>query len=210
MWKFLSLLEVVGKLGRCEVDRGIHISWLLHIRYSISCAHQLITHLLTNQAQFNILLPSTPRFRYQTIPSSFQTTMNTCFVSSKSYLPTFNRLRHVWWRVQNTKLPNTQVSPVSYFSLPLGPKYLPHHRLFFPLTQKLPGGPHRVASVSVGWHWRCCCSLILVIRRFHSGAAEGATMCLWVNRSRRFEGIKIKSKLNDLMFSHIITYCVLG
>jgi len=172
MWK---LLEVVGKVGCCEVDRGIHISWLLHIHNSISCAHQLINHSLTNHAQFNLLLPFTHRFRCQPIPSSSPTTMYTKFVSCKFCLPTFNRLRHVWWRVQNTKLPNTQVSPVSYFSLPLGPKYLPHHRLFFPLTQKLADGPHRVASVSVGWHWRCCCPLVLVIRRFHSGAAEGAT-----------------------------------
>jgi hypothetical protein len=77
MWKFLSLLEVVGKVGRCEVDRGIHISWLLHIHNSISCAHQLLTHSLTNQAQFNILLPYTPRSRCQPIPSSFPITKYT-------------------------------------------------------------------------------------------------------------------------------------
>jgi hypothetical protein len=132
MWKSLSFLEG----GHCEVDQCIHISWLLHIHNSISCAHQLITHSLTNQAQFNILLPSTPRFRCQPIPSSFPITLYTCYVSSESYLPTFNRLPHVWWRVQTAKLPNTQFSPVSYFSLALGPKYLPHHRLFFPLNQK--------------------------------------------------------------------------
>jgi hypothetical protein len=203
MWKFLSLLEVVGKVGRCEVGRGIHISWLLHIHNSISCAHKLITHSLTNQAQFNILLLSTPRFRCQLSPSSFPITMYTCYVSSESYFPIFNRPRHVWWRVQTTTIPNTKFSPISYFSLLLGPKYIPHHRLFFPLTQKPADGPHHVAAVSVGSQWRCDCSLVLIIRRFPSGAAEGATMCCWVNRSRRFEGIKINSKLNDLMFSHI-------
>ena len=209
MWKFLSLPQVVGKVGRCEVDRGMHISWMLHIHNSISCAHQPITHSLTNQVQFNSLLTSRPRFRCERSPSSFPITMYTSYVSSESYFLTFNRLRPIWWRVQTIKLPNMQFSPVSYFSLPLGPKYISHHRLFFPLTQKPADGPHHVVAVSVGSHWQCCYSLVLVIRRFHSGAAEGAMMCRWVYRSRHFEGIKINSKLNDIMFSYI-TSCVLG